>query len=38
MLLFFGHKGCQILAPGPGIEPTPHVLEGEVPKEVSLKY
>ena len=29
--LLFGNKGCRILAPGPGIEPTPRVLEGEVP-------
>ena len=29
--LLFGHRGCRILAPGPGIEPTPHALEGEVP-------
>ena len=27
---FFGHKGCMILAPWPGIEPLPHALEGEV--------
>ena len=27
---FFGHEACGILAPQPGIEPTPPVLEGEV--------
>ena len=28
--LFFGHKGCTILAPWPRIEPTASALEGEV--------
>ena len=27
---FFGHEACRILAPRPGIEPTPPALEGEV--------
>ena len=27
---FFGPKACGILAPQPGIEPTPPALEGEV--------
>ena len=27
---FFGREACGILAPRPGIEPTPPVLEGEV--------
>ena len=27
---FFGHKAYGILAPQPGIEPTPPALEGEV--------
>ena len=26
----FGHEACGILAPQPGIEPTPTALEGEV--------
>ena len=26
----FGHEACGILAPKPGIEPTPTALEGEV--------
>ena len=30
MFWFFGHEACGILAPLPGIEPTPHALEGEV--------
>ena len=30
MFRFFGHKACRILAPGPGIEPAPPELEGEV--------
>ena len=30
MLWFFGHEACGILAPQPGIEPTPPALEGEV--------
>ena len=29
-VLFFGYKACEILAPGPGIEPTSPALEGEV--------
>ena len=29
-LRFFGRKACGILAPRPGIEPTPPALEGEV--------
>ena len=29
-LMFFGHEACGILAPQPGIEPTPLALEGEV--------
>ena len=28
---FFGHKACGILAPWPGIEPTPPPVKGEVP-------
>ena len=31
MFCFFSHKACGILAPRPGIEPTPHALEGDVP-------
>ena len=27
---FFGHEACGILAPQPGIKPTPPALEGEV--------
>ena len=27
---FFGPKACDILAPRPGIEPSPSVLEGEI--------
>ena len=27
---FFGHKACWILAPQPGIKPTPPALEGKV--------
>ena len=27
---FFGREACGILAPQPGIEPTPHALEGAV--------
>ena len=30
MSWFFGHETCGILAPRPGIEPTPPALEGEV--------
>ena len=30
VLVFFGPKACGILAPRPGIEPTPPALEGEV--------
>ena len=30
MFWFFGHEACGILAPGPGIEPTPPALEGKV--------
>ena len=30
MFLFFGLKGCGILAPWPGIEPALPALEGEV--------
>ena len=30
MFWFFGHKACGILAPQPGIKPTPPALEGEV--------
>ena len=30
MLWFFGPEACGILAPQPGIEPTPPTLEGEV--------
>ena len=30
MFGFFGHEACGILAPWPGIEPTPTALEGEV--------
>ena len=29
MFWFFGRKACGILAPEPGIEPTPPALEGE---------
>ena len=28
-ILFFGHKGCGILTPGPGIKPSSPALEGE---------
>ena len=27
---FFGHNACEILAPWPGIKPTPPTLEGDV--------
>ena len=30
MFWLFGHKACGILAPQPGIKPTPPELEGEV--------
>ena len=30
MSVFSGHEACGILAPQPGIEPTPPALEGEV--------
>ena len=30
MVWFFGRKSCGILAPWPGIEPTPTALEGEI--------
>ena len=30
MFWFFGQEACGILAPPPGIEPTPPALEGEV--------
>ena len=30
MFWFFGHKACGILAPQPGIKPTPPTLEGKV--------
>ena len=30
MFWFFGHEACGILAPRPGIEPSPSALEGEV--------
>ena len=30
MFCFFGCEACGILAPQPGIEPTPPALEGEV--------
>ena len=30
MFWFFGHKACGILAPQPGIKPTPPALEGKV--------
>ena len=30
MFRFFGHEACGILAPRPGIKPTPPALEGEV--------
>ena len=30
MFWFFGHKACGILAPQPGIEPTPLAREGKV--------
>ena len=30
MFWCFGHEACGILAPQPGIEPTPPALEGEV--------
>ena len=30
MLWYFGHQAYRILAPQPGIEPTPPALEGEV--------
>ena len=31
MFWFFGHEACGILAPQPGMEPTPSALEGEMP-------
>ena len=40
LFLFFGYEACGILAPTPGIKPTPPALEGEVnqwtTKEVPL--
>ena len=30
MFWYFGHEACGILAPQPGIEPTPPALEGKV--------
>ena len=30
MFWFFGQEACGILAPGPGIKPTPPSLEGKV--------
>ena len=30
MFQIFGHEACEILAPQPGIKPTPPALEGEV--------
>ena len=30
MFWFFGHEACGILAPWPGIEPSPPALEGKV--------
>ena len=30
MFWFFGREACEILAPRPGIEPTPPALEGGV--------
>lgn len=30
MFRYFGHKACQILVPGPEIEPTCLTVEGEV--------
>ena len=30
MFWFFGREACGILAPWPGIEPTPPALEGKV--------
>ena len=30
MFWFFGCEACGILAPQPGVEPTPPALEGEV--------
>ena len=42
MFWFFGHKPCGILAPQPGIEPSPPALEGDVlppgPPGESLEY
>ena len=31
MFWFFGHEACGILAPWPGMEPTPPALEDEMP-------
>ena len=31
MFWFFGPKACGILAPWPGMEPSPHAFEGKVP-------
>ena len=28
-IAFYGHKACRILAPWPGIKPTPSASEGE---------
>ena len=30
MFWFFGHEPCGIIAPQPGIEPSPPALEGKV--------
>ena len=30
MFCFFGREACGILAPWPGIEPAPPILEGEI--------
>ena len=42
MFWFFGHETCGILAPQPGIEPTPSALEDKVlttkPPGKSLYY
>ena len=42
LFLFFGYEACGILAPTPGIKPTPPALEGEVnqwtTKEVPIVF
>ena len=36
--LILGQEACGILAPGPGIKPTPPALEGEVKKSPEVLF